>query len=62
MALKKGIYSGELVAKAHNMDRAYAIAPTASCSYRSQDIDGYTCTPEIAPHIARSVDRESGTF
>ena len=44
------------------MVRAFAIAPTASCSYRSRDLDGYTCTPEIAPPIARSVDRDSGTF
>ena len=44
------------------MVRAFCIAPTASCSYRSQDLDGYTCTPEIAPPIARSVDRDSGTF
>jgi hypothetical protein len=44
------------------MARAFAIAPTASCSYRSKDLDGYTCTPEIAPPIARSVDRDSGTF
>jgi hypothetical protein len=44
------------------MVRAFAIAPTASCSYRSQDADGYTCYPEIAPPIARTVDRDSGTF
>ena len=44
------------------MVRAFAIAPTASCSYRSQDLDGYTATPEIAPPIARGVDRDSGTF
>ena len=44
------------------MDRAFAIAPTASCSYRSKDLDGFTCTPEIAPPIARTVDRDSGTF
>ena len=44
------------------MVRAFAIAPTASCSYRSTDVDGYTCTPEIAPPIARTVDRDSGTF
>ena len=44
------------------MVRAFAIAPTASCSYRSKDIDGYTCCPEIAPPIARSVDRDSDTF
>ena len=60
--LKRGIYSAELVARAHNMERAFCIAPTASCSYRSQDLDGYTCTPEIAPPIARTVDRDSGTF
>ena len=44
------------------MVRAFAIAPTASCSYRSKDLDGFTCTPEIAPPIARTVDRDSGTF
>ena len=44
------------------MVRAFAIAPTASCSYRSKDLDGFTSTPEIAPPIARSVDRDSGTF
>ena len=44
------------------MARAFAIAPTASCSYKSKDLKGYTCTPEIAPPIAKSVDRDSGTF
>ena len=59
---KRGIYSAELVARAHNMERAFVIAPTASCSYRSKDLDGYTCTPEIAPPVGRKVDRDSGTF
>jgi hypothetical protein len=44
------------------MVRAFAIAPTASCSYKSQDLDGYTATPEIAPPISRTVDRDSSTF
>ena len=44
------------------MVRAFAIAPTASCSYRSKSVDGFTATPEIAPPIARTVDRDSGTF
>ena len=44
------------------MVRAFAIAPTASCSYRSRDLHGYTATPEIAPPIARTVDRDSGEF
>jgi hypothetical protein len=50
------------IARANNMVRAFAIAPTASCSFRSKDLDGYTCTPEIAPPIAQTVDRDSGTF
>ena len=44
------------------MVRAFAIAPTASCSYRSKDLDGYTATPEIAPPISNWVERDSGTF
>ena len=61
-ALGDGIKAAALIARAHNMVRAFAIAPTASCSYRSQGIDGFTSTPEIAPPIARTVDRDSGTF
>ena len=61
-ALREGIEGAAYIAKQHFMDRAFAIAPTASCSYRSEDLDGYTATPEIAPPIARSVDRDSGTF
>ena len=61
-ALKRGIIAASEVAHAHGMDRAFAIAPTASCSYNSKDLDGFTACPEIAPPIARSVDRDSGTF
>ena len=60
--LYKGIEQAANIARENNMERAFAIAPTASCSYKSKDLDGYTCTPEIAPSIARSVDRDSGTF
>ena len=60
--LKLGIDAAAEVARDHRMVRAFAIAPTASCSYRSEDLDGYTSCPEIAPPIARSVDRDSGTF
>ena len=45
-----------------NMDRAFAIAPTASCSYRYTDRAGYTTAPELAPPIGRKVDRDSSTF
>ncbi len=60
--MKLGINLAARVARSHKMDRAFAIAPTASCSYRSKDLDGFTSTPEIAPPISRTVDRDSGTF
>jgi len=46
----------------HGMERAFCIAPTASCSYRYLDSKGFTTAPEIAPPIGRIVDRDSGTF
>lgn len=61
-ALQNGIQQAAFIARENKMERAFAIAPTASCSYRSRDLDGYTCTPEIAPPVARTVDRDSGTF
>jgi hypothetical protein len=60
--IDEGIKASAAIARQNKMDRAFAIAPTASCSYRSKDLDGFTCTPEIAPPIARTVDRDSGTF
>jgi hypothetical protein len=60
--IASGIDQAASIAREHNMVRAFAIAPTASCSYRSVDLDDYTCTPEIAPPISETVDRDSGTF
>lgn len=60
--LQKGIDAATVRAKRANMDRAFAIAPTASCSYRYTDRAGYTTAPEIAPPIGRKVDRDSSTF
>ena len=60
--LQAGIDAAAEVARANNMDRAFAIAPTASCSYRYTDRAGYTTAPEIAPPIGRTVDRDSSTF
>ena len=60
--LDLGIKKAAKIARENNMVRAFAIAPTASCSYRSVDADGHTCAPELAPPIARTVDRDSGTF
>ena len=61
-ALQQGIDSAAAIARMSNMDRAFAIAPTASCSYRYVDRAGYTTTPELAPPIGRTVDRDSSTF
>ena len=52
----------EAIARDAGMVRAFAIAPTASCSYRSRDLAGNTSAPEIAPPVSREVDRDSGTF
>jgi hypothetical protein len=60
--LKRAIMEAAAIAREYNMDRAFCIAPTASCSYRYQDLRGFTTAPEIAPPIARHVDRDSGTF
>ena len=61
-ALQDGINAAAAVARMSNMDRAFAIAPTASCSYRYKDRAGYTTAPELAPPIGRTVDRDSSTF
>jgi hypothetical protein len=61
-ALQEGIDAAAQIARDANMDRAFAIAPTASCSYRYTDRAGYTTAPELAPPIGRTVDRDSSTF
>jgi len=61
-ALHSAIHAAADVAREHGMERAFCIAPTASCSYRYLDSRGFTTAPEIAPPIGRLVDRDSGTF
>jgi hypothetical protein len=60
--LAKAIEISAQIARKANMSRAFAIAPTASCSYNNVDLRGYTTAPELAPPISRHVDRDSGTF
>jgi len=62
LQLQSGIEQAANIARVNKMERAFAIAPTASCSYRYKDLDGYTTCPEIAPPISQWVDRDSGTF
>lgn len=61
-AIDDGITSAATIAEAYGMDRAFAIAPTASCSYNNRDVRGFTTTPELSPPISRSVSRDSDTF
>jgi hypothetical protein len=61
-ALRDGIDAAAAIARKHGMERAFAIAPTASCSYRYLDLRDFTTAPEIAPPIARIVDRDSETM
>ena len=60
--LQEGINAAAKLARSAKMDRAFAIAPTASCSYRYIDRSGCTTAPELAPPIGRLVDRDSSTF
>lgn len=59
---QKGIDAAADIAVQHGMERAFLIAPTASCSYRHLDSRGFTTAPEIAPPIDRIVDRDSETM
>ena len=61
-SLDAGFKVAASLARSAGMDRAFAIAPTASCSYRYTDRAGYTTAPELAPPIGRTVDRDSSTF
>ena len=36
-AIQNGVQAASKVAESHDMVRAFAVAPTASCSYRSKD-------------------------
>ena len=45
--LSAAIADASLMAQCYLMDRAFAIAPTASCSYRYLDKSGFTAAPEI---------------
>lgn len=66
LAILEGFQLAAGVAEAYGMERAFTIAPTASCSYRYRDREGYTTAPEISPPnchpITKEVDRDSGAF
>ena len=51
LAFQKGYTAAADIAKAQGFERFFAIEPTASVSYASTDLLGYTCTPEISPPV-----------
>jgi hypothetical protein len=61
--LASAIYEGHMqagkIALAEGFERVFAIAPTASTSYRNQDCQGFTTTPEISPPVAHSITKIS---
>ena len=61
-SIANGIARASVIARKAGMQRAFTIAPTASCSYRYKDRAGFTTAPEIAPPIGREVERDSSTF
>lgn len=54
------------IARKYKMDRAFTVAPTATCSFRYRDLNGFTTTPEISPPIChpttKKTVRNSSTF
>jgi Ribonucleotide reductase, barrel domain len=61
--LASAIYEGHMqagkIARAEGFERAFAIAPTASTSYRNYDCQGFVTTPEISPPVAHSITKIS---
>jgi hypothetical protein len=61
--LASAIYDGYMaagkIAQAEGFERAFAIAPTASTSYRNHDCQGFVTTPEISPPVAHSITKIS---
>lgn len=50
------------VADKNNMDRAFTVAPTATCFQKHDDLEGYCVTPEISAPIDLEIERASETF
>lgn len=59
--LARAFAEAAVIARSYGMERAFTVAPTASCSYRYEDLEGFTTTPEISPPVYREVERMSET-
>lgn len=66
IAIVEGYQRAARVARKYGMERAFTIAPTATCAYRHRDRSGFTTSPEISPPNCnpktKEVIRESETF
>ena len=59
--LNEAFQESKVIAEQAGMKRAFVVAPTATCSYNYKDAHGYCTSPEIAPPISTSVERDSST-
>ena len=55
-AIQEGVQAAAVVARSHDMVRAFAIAPTASCSYRSKDREGFTAYRSHHPLLGQLIE------
>jgi hypothetical protein len=66
LQLYSAFQEGAKVARSYNMERAFTVEPTATCSFKAKDKDGYTTAAEISPPIChketKSTTRDSATF
>jgi hypothetical protein len=66
ITLFRAFEDAAVIARKHNMDRAFTVEPTASCSFRYTDSHGYTTAAEISPPIChpetKALVRDSVTF
>ena len=53
----EGYHKAGKIARRNNFERFFAIEPTASVSFNSVDLDGYTCTPEISPPVCHPITK-----
>jgi hypothetical protein len=58
VTLYDGYVEASNVAIKAGLERAFTVAPTATCAYNQKDIRGYTCSPEISPPVAHPITKK----
>lgn len=58
-AFQSAYLAASRVFKQFGFERAFTIEPTATCSYKQVDYNGYTTSPEISPPIAHPLTKST---